>query len=208
MFEKLINKNPDFSKFIKIKGEYLHKQVYDLLLELNNQKEVNYEELSSIIRYDKCLRDKLYIYLATFEEYIRAYIFRNYDLAETPKEKNAPIDKLVKITVKKFETDNSKLYYYFNYDLGKTISYLEKNNDELVKSLDLESIRQLRNHVMHHNLITIGNSKTVKEMSNNLKKLKNQILALKVALPEDYRKGFINDINILKCDNKVFKVKI
>ena len=28
------------------------------------------------------------------------------------------------------------------------------------------------------------------------------------ALPEDYRIGFINDINKLKCDNKVFKVKI
>lgn len=208
MFEKLINKNPNFSKFIEIKGEYLHKQVYDLLLELNGQEEVNYEELSSIIRYDKCLRDKLYIYLATFEEYIRAYIFRNYDLTETPKEKNVPIDELVEITVKNLENDNSKLYYYFNYDLGKTISYLEQNNDELVKSYDLKSIRQLRNHVMHHNLVTIGNSKTVKEMFDNLKKLKNQILALKNALPEDYRIGFINDINKLKCDNKEFKVKI
>lgn len=78
----------------------------------------------------------------------------------------------------------------------------------MVKSYDLKSIRQLRNHVMHHNLVTMGNSKTVKEMFDNLKELKNQILTLKNALPEDYRIGFINDINKLKCDNKVFKVKI
>ena len=84
MFEKLTFASPrekeDFEKYKKLKGVYLHKQVYDILLEANGGK-VTYHELSSIIRYDKNLRDTLYIYLATAEEYLRALLCEKYDVA-------------------------------------------------------------------------------------------------------------------------------
>ena len=57
MFEKLTFSSPkeqeDFEKYKKLKGVYLHKQVYDILLEANGGENVTYSELSSIIRYDK-----------------------------------------------------------------------------------------------------------------------------------------------------------
>ena len=57
MFEKLtyasLKEREDFEKYKKLKGIYLHKQVYDILLEANGGETVTYAELSSIIRYDK-----------------------------------------------------------------------------------------------------------------------------------------------------------
>ena len=89
MFEKLTFASPkeeaDFEKYKKLKGIYLHKQVYDILLEANGGESVTYYELSSIIRYDKNLRDTLYIYLATAEEYLRALLCEKYDVAEDCK---------------------------------------------------------------------------------------------------------------------------
>lgn len=82
MFEKLIFKNEyesnEFKKYIQLKGECLHKQIYDILNEANNGS-VTYYELSSLIRYDKNLRDKLYIYFATAEEYLKAQLTDRYD---------------------------------------------------------------------------------------------------------------------------------
>lgn len=68
----------EFAKYIHLKGECLHKQVYDILSEANNGS-VTYYELSSLIRYDKKLRDKLYIYFATAEEYLKAQLTDRYD---------------------------------------------------------------------------------------------------------------------------------
>ena len=63
MFEKLTFASPkekeDFEKYKKLKGVYLPKQVYDILLEANGGETVTYAELSSIIRYEKNLRDTL-----------------------------------------------------------------------------------------------------------------------------------------------------
>ena len=89
MFEKLTfastKEKEDFEKYKKLKGVYLHKQVYDILLEANGGENVTYQELSSIIRYDKNLRDTLYIYLATAEEYLRALLCERYDVDESCK---------------------------------------------------------------------------------------------------------------------------
>ena len=69
MFEKLIFKNEyesnEFKKYIQLKGECLHNQIYDILNEANNGS-VTYYELSSLIRYDKNLREK-FLKIQTFK---------------------------------------------------------------------------------------------------------------------------------------------
>ena len=69
----------EFEKYKALKGEYLYKQVADILFELD-EKPVCYSDVSSVIRYDKKLRDTLFIYLASFEEFLRAELFRKYDV--------------------------------------------------------------------------------------------------------------------------------
>ena len=87
MFEKLRFKTKreetEFNKYIKLKGEFLYKQIYDILLE--NKEIIWYEEISSYVRYDKNLRDKLYIYFACAEEYLRAMLLDKYDVNSSSK---------------------------------------------------------------------------------------------------------------------------
>ena len=71
MLENIVQtekESAEFEKYKALKGEYLYKQVSDILFELDG-KPVSYSDVSSIIRYDKNLRDTLFIYLATFEEW-------------------------------------------------------------------------------------------------------------------------------------------
>lgn len=84
MFEKIIIKSKEkveFEKYLKIKGEFLYKQIYDILLSFDIST-VKYSDMKSVIKYDKNLRDILYVYLATFEEGLRAEIFRRYDVKQ------------------------------------------------------------------------------------------------------------------------------
>ena len=83
MFEKLTfssdENKKEFEKYIEIRGKYVFQQVYKYICNITNG-ECAYSELSSCIRYDKTLRDTLYKYLATFEEYLRAQMFDKYEI--------------------------------------------------------------------------------------------------------------------------------
>ena len=71
MFEKLIVNTEDkdnYERNLFVKGEYLIKQIYDVLLDANNSEKVNWEEVLAVLKYDKSLRDEVYIFLASFEE--------------------------------------------------------------------------------------------------------------------------------------------
>ena len=65
--------------YIKVKGLYVHIQIYEYLTKGNKDITVTWKQISDELRIDKGLRDSLYIYLATLEEYIRAYISNKYE---------------------------------------------------------------------------------------------------------------------------------
>lgn len=87
MFEKMTFQNQDekddFEKYRCLKGDDLYYQIYRILLE--KSAEVRYVQIRAYIRYDKNLRDKLYIYLATLEEYCKAQLLRFYDVKTSKK---------------------------------------------------------------------------------------------------------------------------
>lgn len=209
-FEKLVlteSEQKDFEKYAKIKGVYLHKQVYDVLLSYNSEQ-VSYSELSSVIRYDKNLRDKLYIYLATFEESLRTELFSKYDV----ENKNAVyqfktgLDELKKAIKRKTNIEFSNLYYCYQLELGRTIELFEhlKICDE--NTIDeLRQIKGLRNSVMHHNVLVLGKAKNKEEAEENLDVLRKQIALLSKYLPHDYQSGFQSDINNLNLDSNTGK---
>lgn len=207
-FDKLIFKNYEeetFEKFIKIKGAYLHKQIYDVLLSYN-AKEVTYHELCSIIRYDKNLRDTLYKYLATVEEKLRSELFTKYDVDTTDciYKRTKGLEKLKKDIHIKTNFVNSNLYFCYQLDLGATIDLLENLNFYNNKDIftDLRQIKELRNRVMHHNILVAGNATDRIQAEINLQNLKNQIVVLCKYLPCDYQKGFQTEISNLNVNKK------
>ena len=164
MFERLIFADElervKFEKYLKIRGKFVFKQIYDYLLNFDKEK-VDYTDISSCIRYDKNMRDTLYIYLATFEEYLRTQLFDRYEIKESfatnGKERN-DIKKMAENMYECTDNQSSVLYKMFNLDLGKTISLVtELKMFGTTRIEEFDSIRILRNKVMHHNLLVLGN---------------------------------------------------
>lgn len=209
-FEKLVlteSEQKDFEKYAKIKGVYLHKQVYDVLLSYNSEQ-VSYSELSSVIRYDKNLRDKLYIYLATFEESLRAELFSKYDIesAEHTYKRMQGLNKLKDNIRENKDMYYSNLYSCYELELGFTIElfeFLKLRDENTIK--ELKQIKDLRNCVMHHNVLVLGKARNKEEAGENLNTLRKQIALLSKYLPNDYHSGFQRDINNLNLNSKTGK---
>lgn len=215
MFENLTFSSDEdkmkFDKYIVIRGKYLFQQVYKYICNITNG-ECAYSYLSSCIRYDKTLRDKLYIYLATFEEYLRAQIFDRYEIDSEFRLSRKEEDYIKKMAGHIYESEgkkNSELYKKFKLDLGETIELVKEINmfDE-EKGQEFDAIRVVRNAVMHHNLLILGKGQLFNEVEKNKGKIIAGIKALANNLPEGYKVTFIKEINGLKCDFVDYKLRI
>ncbi|MCM1532882.1 MAG: hypothetical protein NC114_11535, partial [Ruminococcus flavefaciens] len=66
--------------YIYVKGIALHAKILKYLkFDVRENERIKWSLLAEKLSQDKLLRDKLYIYLATLEEYIRAYIANKYE---------------------------------------------------------------------------------------------------------------------------------
>ena len=203
MFEKLtyasLKEREDFEKYKKLKGVYLHKQVYDILLEANGGETVTYAELSSIIRYDKNLRDTLYIYLATVEEQLRVLLLDNFDLKpNTPKFKQRPSTQtLCDALVPKQYLESSELYFKLKADFKVLMETCVAKKVVSISYDVMSLVKELRNDVMHHHLLIFGGAHNLKEAKDNFAAFERKIEALITLLPIEYARGFQNDITKL-----------
>ena len=202
MFDKLIFLNEkektEFEKYTSLKGIYLYKQVYDILLELSNNNSVKYKELSSIIRYDKNLRDTIYKYLATVEEYLRALLCEKFDVNKEEKafEKHcAP--RLKEALFDKTESSKSNLYLKLKPDFSVLMDVCIYKKLINISPSQKKHIKDLRNHTMHHNLLLLGNAINIKSLYDNFNTLENQLNDFIELLPCEYKKGFLLDIRKL-----------
>ena len=69
----------DAEFYISVKGVALHCKVIDFLgFSFSGGEKVEWHKISQLLKTDKATRDVIYIYLATLEEYIRAFISNKY----------------------------------------------------------------------------------------------------------------------------------
>ena len=203
MFDKLIfdkineeKERAEFEKYKKLKGVYLHKQVSDILLEANGGENVTYQELSSIIRYDKNLRDTLYIYLSTIEEQLRVLLLDNFDLKpNTPKFKQRPSTQtLCEALVPKQDCEVSELYFKLQPDFKVLMETCVKKKVVSISDEFMSLVKLLRNDVMHHHLLIFGGAHNLKEAKDNFASFERKIGALITLLPTEYVIGFQDSI--------------
>lgn len=195
MLEKMIFQNKkeeaDFEKYRQLKGDDLYFQIFRILSE--KTPKVKYVTVRAYIRYDKNLRDMLYIYLATLEEYCKARLLHSFDVCTPKKYQGHRYKELMKNLVPR-ENEQSTLYYGFQPDFGDLMHICSEKEVYKIKSSDQKAIKTLRNQTMHHALILFGNAKTEKELSDHFNTLEKQLNALVNALPQEYRNGFLDDI--------------
>lgn len=185
--------------YLDMKGIAYHKKIgihLGLDFDKDNQT-VEWKSVSSLLRYDKRLRDKIYIYLATLEEYIRAYIGNKYDDYSRQefwingRSKRTQIKKRIsngeRVSCVLAEIDFGDL-------IGQVLSLPKNDIDELFDNLDninlnLNAVRVLRNAVSHHAFLLDYNFKQC--IVNNEKKnsLEHNIKNLRQLLPMAYQYG-------------------
>lgn len=203
MFEELVFKNyhekKQFKKYLSLKGRFLHKQIYDILKEANRGT-VTYRELGSILRYDKNLRDTLYVYLATVEEYLKALLVDKFDNNDKlpdyiyGKEKT---DKFKNGLYEIAQAKTSQIYYKLNIDFEALLIICAEKKLIYIDDTSIKVLNKLRNHTMHHSILLFGQAHNFKEAKDNFRALERQLTALMVLLPEDYKTGFKTSINRL-----------
>ncbi len=192
---------------LKSRGIYLYKQVYSALCNWEiNDKQISYKRFSNLIRYDKSIRDKLYIYLAAAEEHLRNIIFDALEIDNIP---NDTTIKCLDICALRTRIDvdkeaDSNLYYYSyakNFDLGLIIQIFDRFNLAQQYGLnhsDITSVRILRNKVMHHNMLLLSCFTERSDIERVIIEVELGIEALYRVLPtKELRDGSIKDGKIV-----------
>lgn len=199
------NERGDALFYIRVKGLYIHTHIYNYLLKENSDTNITWKQISNELRLDKGLRDTLYIYLATLEEYIRAYISNKYenDLNQSfwingRGNRNSVRDNIAKGTPL-FEVLQE-------IDLGTLIQQVQalpqSDVDELFGGAgtneNLQAVKELRNCIGHHKFLKTYRFKncTIDGVKSN--SLISNIKNLKQLLPERYRYGKTGNGGIVK----------
>lgn len=180
-------------KYMETRGIYLYKQVYDALATwMPNVKEIKYKQFSNLIRYDKGIRDKLYIYLAAAEEYLRNIIFEELEIDNRPQDSTKIKLNISDLRTRTVEERNeeSNLYYYSyakNFDFGLIEKVFQKfklaEKYGLIQS-DIKEVRELlRNKVMHHSMLLLSCFTDRQDIEKEIKTLEKGVEALYRLLP-------------------------
>lgn len=194
--EELINfeleEKKDYDKYSKIRGEQMYLFIGNFLYK--EDAKINYNYVKDLIRYDKRLKNNLYIYLGTFEDWLKTLIYEktNYFQGKFQLSEKNDHSSFVKINSKE------------TYDLKRLIEILKEINILTPEQIsDFKKIKDFRNRVMHHNFLLLQYKDKI--VHSRVNWVKENILTLKKHLPKEYQNNFIKDIN--NCKNNLFLKK-
>lgn len=199
---KYINFNDDIEKskanfYIDAKGISLHAKVmYYLEFDFSDGNTMPWTLISSTLQKDKLIRDKLYIYLATLEEYFRAFISNKYedDVVQpfwiNGKYKNDKIKKLLNNGENLFDILQKVSFGA----LIEQVRHLPDNDisimfDKTMTKNNFEAVRDLRNAVSHHEFLFLHRFLPCEVNGDTEATLTHNIKNLKYLLPKSYRCG-------------------
>ena len=183
--------------YINMKGLYLHMMIFDYLSKETGYEQISWKQISDELRKDKGLRDILYIYLATLEEYIRAYISNKYSdncIDQSFWINGSETHNRINDNIKK----GKPLFFVLqDVDFGtlikQVLSLPQTDIEEMLwgngTEQNLDAVKQLRNCVGHHQFLKMCKLKSCSVDGVESNSLINNIRNLKQLLPEEYRYG-------------------
>ncbi len=195
-------KNAKF--YFRVKGMKFYQKLIDHLEK--NKSLITWQNVSSLFRYDKRLREKLYIYIATLEEYIRAFLSNKYE--NEPDQFFWQDGKNEKLKVKgRISKGEGVFDVVKETDFNTLILQLDKISKEVLNEIfenvneietNLKAIKELRNAVSHHAFLL--DYKFNECFFNGVKEnsLEHNIKNLIQLLPKEYRLGKNGNGGIVK----------
>lgn len=203
--------------YLEMKGIAFHKSILDYLCaNCGKTIPVEWSDLSNELRSDKALRDVLYKYLATLEEYIRAYISNKYE--------NDAVQQVFWVDESRYDYNKIKTQLVNGKPLSKTLEDVDFGTlikqIKLLPALDrnqlfgvvgtddnLEAVKDLRNAVSHHKFLRLYSFENCTVNGNKSDSLIANIKNLRQLLPAQYRFGE-NGMGGLTRELKLLKIKI
>lgn len=199
------SKDEEDAKFyFRVKGMKFYQKLIDHLEKTKSS--ITWQNVSSLFRYDKRLREKLYVYIATLEEYIRAFLSNKYE--NQPKQSFWQDGKNEKLKVKGRISKGEGVFDVIKEtDFNTLILQLDKISKEVLNEIfenvneietNLKAIKELRNAVSHHAFLL--DYKFNECFFNGVKgnSLEHNIKNLIQLLPKEYRLGKNGDGGIVK----------
>lgn len=184
----------DAQKYITLKGIVQYQRVINYS-KSSGEKKPAYKSVSDLYKYDKRLRDKLYIYLATIEEFMRACIGNKFE------DNEGGLIKTTQFTKKqsRYHSVSLTLEQLTLKDLNDMIlsnkSIFQNLYDLNVLEMNLNALRILRNKVSHHNFLLAETYDLCSVDGKVDNTLKHNIINLMYLLPSEFRQGFVTSIN-------------
>lgn len=184
--------------YLSVKGVELHRRILDYLGCDFEKSKIEWPKIANVLRTDKALRDVIYIYLATLEEYMRAFISNKY---ENNIQQSFWIDGSGQRKANKIKTNilsGKKLFDILeNIDFGCLIQQVKNLPIEDKKQLfgdfysdtNLDAVKELRNAVSHHKFLARYELKFCSINGIEGCSLIDNIKNLRQLLPERYRYG-------------------
>jgi hypothetical protein len=189
----------DAKFYLRVKGIAFHQKIMTHLgvdfTDANST--VEWLKVSALLRYDKKLRDKIYIYIATLEEYLRAYLSNKYEcIPNQPFWQDGKTDR-AKVKTRIFGGESvSKVLQTIEFgDLLKQIKNISTLdiNEMFDYTADIQSnlkaVRELRNAVSHHAFLMDYKFKVCSVDGVKSSSIVHNIKNLRQLLPKEYRYG-------------------
>ncbi len=181
----------NFNQYKDIRGIQTYRIIFEALNKKNDT--IRYKDVNSLVIYDKALKDVLYTYLGTLEDYIKNHILTNFDFSS-----NEDLDKDRYKHIKGLPKCEKRLVYlgeitelYKRYALlfSDMIEFLKEYDKEFCNLDDLENVKSLRNLVMHHLPLLFDTNFDSLKLSTL-----TEVISLINLLPESYKKGIRDNI--------------
>lgn len=212
-FEKLVFESEQervkFKEYLKHKGIFLHKQVYEAVLQVSEV--CSYYTLSHMIRYDKKIRHILYKYLSAIEEKYRSLLYENVDICDKAKDRYLVEEcnnwRIMPSDLEIKNNSTTSLLYYSSYskhfNLSSLVNLLNKFDKSIIDEDVIQKLNQvisLRNKVMHHNLILLSFHTCSKKIQEEILKIQKLIVVMYELLPDEMKLPFEREINFSRYD--------
>jgi hypothetical protein len=189
----------DADFYLRVKGIAFHQKIMTHLgVDFDDDEStIEWSKVSALLRYDKKLRDKIYIYIATLEEYIRAYLSNKYE--DNPIQPFWQDGRTSRSKVKTRIIDGESVSEVLqSIDFGDLLNQIKNISAEDISEMfdftidihsNLDAVRELRNAVSHHAFLMVYkfNMCIVEGIKNG--SLEHNIKNLRQLLPREYRYG-------------------
>ena len=182
-----------FEKYSKIRGVQQYRIIFEALNKVDSN--VKFTDVSSFVILDKAIKDVLFKYLSTLEEYIRNDILLRFDFAsdaELKKKEYHYFKGLPKCVRKTNPADKiTDFYKMFALNFGDLVSFIKYYDSQTYDTAKLDIITNLRNSVMHHSPLLFDYN-----FESTVDKVLKRIDALVEMLPFDYKEGCIKNLKV------------